>query len=169
LDVCHAHACHRHAFSWSHTLLFRKLSLQEKIFLEKQSLFCYHLIAMQTPIKKQPLVRHRDETPAADWPFGEMRRIVTAGQGGVANIHVAKVRSLPPFFHTGYDEIYYILSGSGTVTLDGQSTPVRPGSVVVIPTGTKHSLQAADNQELEILIVGTPPISIEDDRAKPKS
>jgi mannose-6-phosphate isomerase-like protein (cupin superfamily) len=119
-------------------------------------------------LKKQPLVLHRDETPAADWPFGEMRRIVTAGQGGVANIHVAKVRNLPPFFHTGYDEIYYVLSGTGTVTLDDETIALRPGSVVVIPAGTRHSLQAADGQELEFVIFGTPPISIEDDRAKPR-
>ena len=72
--------------------------------------------------RRKPLVRHRDETPAADWAFGQMQRIVTGGEGGVANVHVAKTNGLPPFFHTGYDEVYYVLSGTGTVTLNGRNS-----------------------------------------------
>jgi mannose-6-phosphate isomerase-like protein (cupin superfamily) len=117
---------------------------------------------------KQPLVRHRDTTPHADWPFGQMQRIVTGGEGGVANVHVAKVKSLPPFFHTGYDEIYYVLAGTGTVRLNGEPTRVQPGSVVVIPASVSHSLEADSGQELEFVIFGSPPISIEDERAKPR-
>jgi mannose-6-phosphate isomerase-like protein (cupin superfamily) len=118
--------------------------------------------------EKQPLVRHRDETPSADWAFGEMQRIVTGGEGGVANVQVAKCDGLPPFFHTGYDEVYYILSGTGVVTLDGKAYPLRPGSVVVIPAGTSHALEIDPGQELEFVIFGTPPIAIDDDRAKPR-
>jgi mannose-6-phosphate isomerase-like protein (cupin superfamily) len=117
---------------------------------------------------KHPLVRHRDGTPHADWPFGDMQRIVTGGEGGVANISVAKLRSLPAFFHTGYDEIYYVLSGTGTVMLNSEPTRLQPGSVVVIPSGVSHSLEADPGQELEFVIFGSPPIPIEDERAKPR-
>ena len=115
---------------------------------------------------KQPLVRHRDETPLADWPFGRMQRIVTGGEGGIANVHVARIKQLPRFFHTGYDEIYYVVSGTGTIALDGETSPLRPGSVVVIPAGATHSVEADPGQELEFVIFGAPPISIEDQRAK---
>jgi mannose-6-phosphate isomerase-like protein (cupin superfamily) len=118
--------------------------------------------------QKQPLVLHRDECLPSDWPFGKMQRIVTSGKGGVANVHVATVENLPQFFHTGYDEIYYVLSGIGIVTLDGKSYPLRPGSVVVIPAGVRHSLEATEGEELEFVIFGSPPISIEDERAKPR-
>jgi mannose-6-phosphate isomerase-like protein (cupin superfamily) len=117
---------------------------------------------------KQPLVHHRDETPPADWPFGQMQRIVTGGEGGVANVHVARTTSLPPFFHTGYDEVYYVLSGTGIVTLDGKSGPLHPGSVVVIPSGVRHSLEASEGEEIEFVIFGTPPMSIDDERARPR-
>ncbi len=117
---------------------------------------------------KQPLVRKRDDTPQADWPFGEMQRIVTGGEGGVANISVAKLKSLPPFFHTGYDEIYYVLSGAGTVKLNGEPSRLQPGSVVVIPAGVSHCLEADAGQELEFVIFGWPPLSVEDERAKPR-
>ena len=117
---------------------------------------------------KQPLVRHRDDTPQADWPFGQMQRIVAGGEGGIANISAAKLKSLPPFYHTGYDEIYYILSGTGMVKLNGEPSRLQPGSVVVIPAGVSHSLEADPGQELEFVIFGSPPIPIEDERAKPR-
>ena len=117
---------------------------------------------------KQPLVRHRDETPSADWPFGRMQRIVTGGEGGVANVHVATTTGLPPFLHTSYDVVFYVLSGTGTVTLDGIAHRLRPGSVVVIPAGVSHSLQNVPGQELEFVIFGTPPMAIDDERAKPR-
>jgi mannose-6-phosphate isomerase-like protein (cupin superfamily) len=98
-----------------------------------------------------------------------MQRIVTGGEGGVANVHVARVtKGLPQFFHTGYDEIYYVISGTGTITLGQMSHPLRPGSVVVIPAGVLHSMEADPGQELEFVIFGTPPMPIEDERAKPR-
>jgi quercetin dioxygenase-like cupin family protein len=128
----------------------------------------FNILKPMSDIKKQPLVLHRDECLPSEWPFGQMQRIVTGGKGGVANVHVAKTQNLPHFFHTGYDEIYYVLSGTGIVTLDGQASLLRPGSVVIIPAGVRHSLEATEGEELEFVIFGTPPISIEDERAKPR-
>jgi quercetin dioxygenase-like cupin family protein len=118
--------------------------------------------------ERQPLVRQRDETAVADWPFGRMQRIVTGGEGGVANVQVAATAGLPPFFHTGYDEVYYVLSGHATVTLDGKAHRLRPGSVVVIPAGVSHALEVDAGQELEFVIFGTPPMAMEDERARPR-
>ena len=38
----------------------------------------------------------------------------------------------------------------------------------MIPAGVLHSLEAALGQELAFVIFGTPPMAIEDDRAKPR-
>jgi mannose-6-phosphate isomerase-like protein (cupin superfamily) len=40
--------------------------------------------------------------------------------------------------------------------------------VVVIPAGVPHSLEAAAGSELEFVIFGTPPMAIEDERARPR-
>ena len=53
---------------------------------------------------KEPLVHHRDKTPPVDCPFGHVQRIVTGGEGGVANVHVVKITRGTPHVHTGYDE-----------------------------------------------------------------
>jgi mannose-6-phosphate isomerase-like protein (cupin superfamily) len=116
---------------------------------------------------RQPLVHQRDEAQPIDCPFGNVQRIVTAGAGGVANVHVVKITKGTPHLHTGYDEVYYVLSGNGTITLGQETHPLRPGSVAVIPAGVLHSLEAEPGQELEFVIFGTPPMAMYDERARP--
>ena len=117
---------------------------------------------------KQPLVHQRDQTAPLDCPFGRVQRIVTGGEGGVANVHVVQVTKGTPHVHTGYDEVYYVLSGTGTITLDRETYPLRPGSVVVIPAGVAHSLAATPGEDLEFIIFGTPPMAMDDKRARPQ-
>ena len=83
-------------------------------------------------------------------------------------MHVVKITKGTPHLHQGYDEIYYVLSGVGTITLGQETHPLRPGSVAVIPAGVPHSLEAERGQELEFVIFGTPPMPIDDERARPR-
>jgi mannose-6-phosphate isomerase-like protein (cupin superfamily) len=117
--------------------------------------------------EKQPLVHHRNETLPIDCPFGHVQRIVTGGDGGIANVHVVKITKGTPHRHEGYDEVYYVLAGTGTITLGQETHSLRPGSVAVIPAGVLHSLEAGPGQELEFVIFGTPPIAMDDERARP--
>ena len=118
--------------------------------------------------KAVPVVRNRDQTSSIDCPFGHVQRIVTGGEGGVANVHVVKITKGTPHLHTGYDEVYYMLSGNGTITLDEQTHSLRPGTEAVIPAGVPHSLEADPGQELEFIIFGTPPMAMDDERARPQ-
>ncbi len=122
-----------------------------------------HKIEMKTP-----LVLHRDGTQPIECPFGHVQRIVTGGDGGIANVHVAKITKGTSHLHQGYDEVYYVLSGTGTITLGQEVHRLRPGSVAVIPAGVPHSLEAEPGQELEFVIFGTPPMAIDDERARPR-
>jgi len=114
-----------------------------------------------------PIVRYLDETKSLSCPYGDVRRVVTGGEGGVANVHVVRVTRGNRHFHTGYNEVYYILSGSGIVIIGEDSHALRPGAVVVIPAGVPHSLQSDTDVPLEFVIFGTPPISLDDARAMP--
>ncbi|HMG20372.1 MAG TPA: cupin domain-containing protein, partial [Kofleriaceae bacterium] len=42
--------------------------------------------------------------------------------------------------HAGQTELLYVLSGGGTLTVDGVPLPVTPSSVVQIPNNTRHAL-----------------------------
>jgi len=98
----------------------------------------------------------------------DVQRVVTAGEGGVANIHVVKITKGLPHVHDGYDEAYYFISGTGTITLGTETSRVSPGTVAIIPAGVPHSREADQGSELEFVIFGTPPMSLEDERAKPR-
>ncbi|MBN2581705.1 MAG: cupin domain-containing protein [Planctomycetes bacterium] len=115
----------------------------------------------------EPIVRYLDQTLPLDCPYGNVRRVVTGGLGGVANVHVVTVTAGSPHLHAGYDETYYVLAGTGTITMSGQAYPLRPGAVVVIPRGTEHALQADEGQTLEFVIFGTPAMSADDLRFTP--
>jgi mannose-6-phosphate isomerase-like protein (cupin superfamily) len=116
---------------------------------------------------KRPVVRGRHEIRPISCPFGHVERVVTGGEGGVANVHVVTISKGLPHVHVGYDEVYYFLSGSGTITLGEETRPVAPGTAAVIPAGVPHSLQADPETELEFVIFGTPPMPMEDARALP--
>lgn len=124
---------------------------------------------MTQELSKRTLVRHRDEADSIDCPFGHVQRIVTGGEGGIANVHVVKITKGLPHVHDGYDEVYYFLSGTGTITLGQETNLVNPGTVAIIPAGVPHSLQADPGGELEFVIFGTPPMPLEDEMARPRS
>jgi len=50
------------------------------------------------------------------------------------------------------DEIYYVLSGRGTMTLDGKSVDITPGTAVLTRTGSSHSLTQVGSEDLVILL-----------------
>ncbi len=117
---------------------------------------------------KTLLVRHRDETDLIDCPYGDVARVVTGGDGGVANVHVVRVTKGSEHYHAEYDEVYYVLSGRGTISFGTETHPLRPGTATVIPRGLRHSLEAADGDTLEFVIFGTPAMAFDDERARPR-
>jgi mannose-6-phosphate isomerase-like protein (cupin superfamily) len=50
------------------------------------------------------------------------------------------------------DEIYYVLSGRGQMTLDGKTVDVTPGTAVLTRTGSSHSLKQVGAEDLVVLI-----------------
>jgi quercetin dioxygenase-like cupin family protein len=49
--------------------------------------------------------------------------------------------SVHEHFHP-QEEVYEVLEGEIEVTIDGQSQVARPGFVVIVPSGVRHSLKA---------------------------
>ena len=50
------------------------------------------------------------------------------------------------------DEIYYVISGSGTIEIDGIKNEVKPGKLIYIPKRICHSFHAISN-ELVVLYI----------------
>ena len=121
-------------------------------------------------VERNPVVGYLDETPALSCPYGDVRRVVTGGAGGVANVHVVEVSMGTTHYHEEYDEVYYVLEGRGTLNIGGEIYSLRPGAVAVIPRGVPHSLEAPSQNggRLKFIIFGTPAMAIDDSRAEPR-
>jgi mannose-6-phosphate isomerase-like protein (cupin superfamily) len=70
---------------------------------------------------------------------------------------VFRKRALKPGSGIGYheqkeDEIYYVLSGRGVMTVDGKSFDIGPGTAVLTRPGSSHGLKQAGAEDLVILI-----------------
>ena len=55
------------------------------------------------------------------------------------------------------EELYYIISGTGTVTLDDEEYPLGPGTAVYIAGNRIHGQRPTGNEPLIMVAVVTPP------------
>jgi quercetin dioxygenase-like cupin family protein len=58
--------------------------------------------------------------------------------------------------HPWQDEIFYVVEGSGTIIVDGDSIPVSQSSMVLVRARSKHGVRAADDGRLVLLFVKGP-------------
>jgi mannose-6-phosphate isomerase-like protein (cupin superfamily) len=65
-------------------------------------------------------------------------------------------------YHRATEEIYFVIKGSGTMEVDGDTRTIRPGDAVLIPAGSWHQLENDGSSELRILCCCAPPYSHED-------
>ena len=70
------------------------------------------------------------------------------GQGTVLHVHPKQ------------DEIFYVIEGTGALTLDGSEFLLQERSTVFVPAGAKHGVRTDDNSRLVIMFTkgpGVPP------------
>ncbi|OLC82997.1 MAG: cupin [Acidobacteria bacterium 13_1_40CM_3_65_5] len=70
---------------------------------------------------------------------------------------VFRKRALKPGSGIGYheqkeDEVYYVLSGKGVMTLDDKPMDIGPGTAILTRPGSSHGLKQVGNEDLVILI-----------------
>ena len=70
---------------------------------------------------------------------------------------VFRKRALKPGSAIGYheqheDEIYYVISGRGIMTIDGKPIEVGPGTAILTRPGSSHGLKQVGSEDLVILI-----------------
>ncbi|MDT3399397.1 cupin domain-containing protein [Streptomyces sp. B1866] len=58
--------------------------------------------------------------------------------------------------HTRTEELYFIVSGRGEITLDGRPYPVRAADVVLTGLGTRHALRNTGDGPLAWLVIEVP-------------
>ncbi len=56
----------------------------------------------------------------------------------------------------GQEEVYYVISGQATLTIDGTEHPLRAGSIAYVPSGHSRRFTTPDGSVQFLAIGGTP-------------
>src|SRR5258705_7958356 len=103
------------------------------------------------------LIRHEGHTPRERSECGWRDRLISREDAALepaAWAHAVDIDGAKPHFHKVATELYYVLEGSGAVTLDGVGHEVWKGSLVHIPPGVVHSAIG----RMRVLVIGIPDI-----------
>lgn len=101
-----------------------------------------------------------EDVPLITFPQAESRAMGRAGNSVKAGLNYVKLApgasGAPRHVHALEEELFYVLEGTGTLTLGDDEHPLRAGDVVARPPGTAvpHTLRASD-QGMTYLAYGT--------------
>ena len=59
--------------------------------------------------------------------------------------------------HDGTDQVLAFVAGEGEAVIEGKRSPVRAGSLCVVPSGTRHNFTAGAGSPLKLFTVYSPP------------
>jgi len=112
---------------------------------------------MESPV----LIRNINDvepTPVDSPQVQGVRMSVMVGRADGASNFAVRQFTVEPGGHTphhshDYEHEVYILAGAGTVLLDSQRRPVKPGDVVFVPADHEHQFQADDVEGLRFLCI----------------
>jgi quercetin dioxygenase-like cupin family protein len=119
-----------------------------------------HAVAQSKPAPGGYIIEHDAEiaTPEPGTHNGGGQTVGYSFFKGVPDLKlIFRKRALKPGSGIGLhvpteDEIYYVLSGRGSMTLDGKTVEITPGTAVLTRTGSSHSLKQVGAEDLVILI-----------------
>jgi mannose-6-phosphate isomerase-like protein (cupin superfamily) len=98
----------------------------------------------------------------------EIRPLIDRTTSGVTQCSLAE-ETLPPgcavtpHHHREIEEIYYIVSGNGLMTVGDETREVEAGDAVYVPRGQRHTLENTGNQPITLLVACGPAFFYEDE------
>ena len=97
----------------------------------------------------------------------EIREILSPRNSVIERQSLAEARLLPgrsteEHYHAQTEEIYYILSGSGRMIVDGQKRDVGQYDGIAIPPGARHIIINTGSDDLIFLCCCAPPYEHDD-------
>jgi mannose-6-phosphate isomerase-like protein (cupin superfamily) len=110
------------------------------------------------PERRRVTVRWADQPSLPATPNREFRYLVNQDAGCLEVTQFVGI--IPPgragmHSHT-YDEVVYVVEGEGVIHLDGDSTPLRPGTCVHLPPLLEHCLENTGPTPMTVLGVFHP-------------
>ncbi len=108
--------------------------------------------------RRRVTVRHREQPSLPATPNREFRYLVNQDAGCLdvtQFVGVIPPGKAPEHSHT-YDEVVYILEGTGRYHIAGQEVPLEPGTCLHLPPYTRHCLENSGSTDMKVLGVFHP-------------
>jgi mannose-6-phosphate isomerase-like protein (cupin superfamily) len=96
-----------------------------------------------------------DDVEAGQATAGRMFRLLVPCSSATQFVGYIPPGRAPDHYHR-YDEVVYVLQGTGSLHIDGASAPLRPGSCIHLPATLVHSLENEGPGEMQVLGVFRP-------------
>jgi mannose-6-phosphate isomerase-like protein (cupin superfamily) len=112
-------------------------------------------------IPSRALVRHEGHTPRERSECGWRDRLISredVSLSPAAWAHAVDIDGARLHYHKRSTELYYVLEGGGTISLDGVEYEIHKGSMVHIPPEVVHGARG----KMRVLVVGIPDIAESD-------
>ena len=96
----------------------------------------------------------RDPAEIKPWAetCGQIRLLIERKDGAAGEVCEVEITDAKLHYHERTDEIYYVLSGQGRMSLDETEIELSEGVVVYVPRGVKHRAWG----DLKVLVVCIP-------------
>ncbi len=107
---------------------------------------------------KRYTIRRLTEIEKEKSTCGYRQRLFSTGDDTPAFFHVVRIHGSKTHYHKRTTEFYYILEGEGTMTVDGDTFPIEPGTMVKLDPESVHS---SEGDHL-VLVAGVPDIAEDD-------
>jgi quercetin dioxygenase-like cupin family protein len=105
------------------------------------------------------VVRRLADQEAQDATTDRQFRVVADPESGLRSathfVGYIPVARAPDHFHY-YDEVIYVLEGEGAMHMNGESTPLSPGSCISLPAKTVHCLENVGDDVMKVVAVFRP-------------
>ena len=67
-----------------------------------------------------------------------------------------------PNIHPHSEELFYVLKGKGTITVEDETEDIEAGVGIYIPANVVHHFENTEDQEMEFVLMHAPPESADD-------
>ena len=109
---------------------------------------------------RKQLIHRASGTSEHVQQFGpyKIEPLLTEAEEAAATVYRVRVephQQTTTSYHLVAEEFYFVLTGTGTAVLDGESRALRPGDFLRLPPGTRHAFVTLD-EPLEMLDVHVP-------------
>jgi mannose-6-phosphate isomerase-like protein (cupin superfamily) len=124
--------------------------------------FCVSLARVQAA-DAPPAVVSMTALLAQELPLNPItgNRVKAVYVGDAGSIAAIQIGDLKPHTHEMASEMFYVVEGSGQMTVGDAKQPLKAGDLMIVPKGVLHSIKS-DSGLLKAILITMPPRAADD-------